>query len=780
MKWVAVCLFVCTALTTARSAPDDHWDDQFGAAGVDGQLVTVCANGSDVYFGGMFSTAGSVKGAGIAKWDGTNWINLGSGISGPIPIVYSIAPQGSNIYVGGYFTNISGVAATNLACWNGSTWSQVGGGVSSFVISILPVGNKLYVGGSFTRAGSVFATNVACWDGTNWSALGNGVSVATNGQVLVGTLVTNDTGHLIAGGNFQIAGTVPANSIAEWDGSQWLGWSGGVSGGPSPVVNDIKVQGGTVYVAGSFRSAGGLNITNLATWNGTTWGALGGGPYGTNYGLAFIGQNLYTCGNFTNIAGSSMLNVAQWNGFSWQALAPGTNGQVSSSVGKISSGNGILYAAGNFVRAGAAGVAGVAKWDGNAWTALIGPKTHGTGLTAFSIRGVGTDLYAGGSFSQAGGTTAAHIGRFDGTNWNVLESGVNGNALAEIEFNGQIFVGGSFTIAGNVPVKNVAMWDGTWHALGVGLNNTVRAFAVYNGDLYAGGSFTSDGTSVPFLFQMARWDGSAWQYVPNVNAAIITGQVNTLVTNGGYLYAGGSFTWYADVDTFTNIARFDGSVWTNLGTGLGPGVSALAFYNNELYAGGTFTNSGGAQMKRISKWNGSSWVTVGSGFDSGGVSAMGVTPLGLYVGGSFTNSGATALNYVAKWDGLSWSPLGSGVFRTPGNPSVSGIYASGNDVYFVGPFTYAGGKPSSNIGRWNETLNFGPPPAIRLVNTRLLPGHQFSFDISGLSSGTYTIDASTNLTNWTAIATNNASTTTNFTDPASGTMPRRTYRVHSP
>jgi hypothetical protein len=222
MKWVAACLFVCTTLATARSAQDDHWDDQFGAAGDDGQLVTICANGSDVYIGGMFNTAGSVKGAGIAKWDGANWVNLGSGISGPIPIVYAVAPQGSNIYIGGYFTNISGVAATNLACWNGSTWSQVGGGVSSFVLTILSVGNKLYVGGAFTRAGTVLATNVACWDGTNWSALGNGVTVATNAQLAVSCLETNAAGHLIAAGNFQIAGTVPANNIANGTGANGL------------------------------------------------------------------------------------------------------------------------------------------------------------------------------------------------------------------------------------------------------------------------------------------------------------------------------------------------------------------------------------------------------------------------------------------------------------------------------------------------------------------------------------------------------------------------------
>ncbi len=37
--------------------------------------------------------------------------------------------SGSDVYAGGYFTTAGGSAATNIAKWNGSTWSALGSGM---------------------------------------------------------------------------------------------------------------------------------------------------------------------------------------------------------------------------------------------------------------------------------------------------------------------------------------------------------------------------------------------------------------------------------------------------------------------------------------------------------------------------------------------------------------------------------------------------------------------------------------------------------------------------
>ena len=77
--------------------------------------------------GGYFTTAGGMPANYIAKWDGSAWSALGSGMNG---VVYALAVSGTDLYAGGYFTSAGGVAATNIASWNGSAWSALGSGMN--------------------------------------------------------------------------------------------------------------------------------------------------------------------------------------------------------------------------------------------------------------------------------------------------------------------------------------------------------------------------------------------------------------------------------------------------------------------------------------------------------------------------------------------------------------------------------------------------------------------------------------------------------------------------
>jgi hypothetical protein len=43
--------------------------------------------------------------------------------------VYSLAVSGSDLYAGGEFTKASGVAANRIAKWNGSSWTALGSGL---------------------------------------------------------------------------------------------------------------------------------------------------------------------------------------------------------------------------------------------------------------------------------------------------------------------------------------------------------------------------------------------------------------------------------------------------------------------------------------------------------------------------------------------------------------------------------------------------------------------------------------------------------------------------
>ena len=66
-------------------------------------------------------------------------------------------------------------------------------------------------------------------------------------------------------------------------------------------------------------------------------------------------------------------------------------------------------------------------------------------------------------------------------------------------------------------------------------------------------------------------------------------------------------------NTVNNIAKWDGSRWSALGSGVNFGVYAIAISDSDVYVGGDFTTAGGISANHIAKWNGSTWFPMGSG-----------------------------------------------------------------------------------------------------------------------------------------------------------------------
>ena len=75
--------------------------------------------------------------------------------------VYALAVSGSDVYAGGYFTSAGGSTATNIAKWNGSSWSALGSGLNSYVLALAESGNDVYAGGGFTTAGGKVSAFIA-------------------------------------------------------------------------------------------------------------------------------------------------------------------------------------------------------------------------------------------------------------------------------------------------------------------------------------------------------------------------------------------------------------------------------------------------------------------------------------------------------------------------------------------------------------------------------------------------------------------------------------------
>ncbi len=179
------------------------------------------------------------------------------------------------------------------------------------------------------------------------------------------------------------------------------------------------------------------------------------------------------------------------------------------------------------------------------------------------------------------------------------------------------------------------------------------------------------------------------------------------------LVIGGRFTIASNLLDINNIAVYDpaSGQWSRLGTGMAAGsgiptVSALTTLpNGDLIAGGFFTTAGGVAAINIARWNGSAWSPLGTGMNNA-VSTLTTLPSGdLIAGGSFTFAGGLPANRVARWDGSAWSALGAGTSNTV----VALALLPGGDVLAGGFFTTAGGEPANRIARYN----FGaPPPSI--------------------------------------------------------------------
>ncbi|MGA3141565.1 MAG: hypothetical protein ABSF10_00775 [Verrucomicrobiota bacterium] len=197
----------------------------YSSGGVDGTNAIVSAiaydGGNRVYFGGQFYSVGGVSATNVAYYDYGDglWHALGSGIA--LGKVNALAYANGQLYAGGTFTNAGGITANRIAKWNGTSWSALGTGLigtssAATVNGIAVSGNNVYVTGNFTNAGGILATNVAVWNGSSWSAMGSCLA-STATALAIGDCIAAAGDDVYVGGRFNLAGDKPAQFIAHWN-----------------------------------------------------------------------------------------------------------------------------------------------------------------------------------------------------------------------------------------------------------------------------------------------------------------------------------------------------------------------------------------------------------------------------------------------------------------------------------------------------------------------------------------------------------------------------------
>jgi hypothetical protein len=259
---------------------------------------------------------------------------------------------------------------------------------------------------------------------------------------------------------------------------------------------------------------------------------------------------------------------------------------------------------------------------------------------------------------------------------------------------------------------------GQWSGVGGGINSPIgwtnpsscsyiNAMQVYNGNLFVGGSFdTAGGKPVQ---NIAMWDGSTWSAVGSGTNKYIIG----LAVYNGNLYACGIFD-SAGGKPAKRIAMWNGSTWSAVGNGIsGSCPQSMVVYNSNLYVGGHFDSAGGKSTKAIAMWNGTAWSPVGTGINSinSEVRKLLVYNGNLYAGGTFDSAGGKPAKSIAMWNGIIWSSVGSGlqykdIFTSRATALALATY--NDSLYVGGQIDSAGGKPASNLAEWNGT-NWSSP-----------------------------------------------------------------------
>ena len=414
-----------------------------------------------------------------------------------------------------------------------------------------------------------------------------------------------------------------------------------------------------------------LNRYNIGT-NDYTARAASPGPFGANSGAAMLNGILYG------------ITDPVW-------------GNTNFTFGSIKD----VAVAGNeiFVVAGSTGY----RWNGVSWSALVENISENSGYNcgvSLNTVAVYNNLVVfGGCFTNfdSGATTGINTSsnfiayNLTTESWENGGDGMGSNVVQQeiVDIAVEPTLNRMVAVSGLSDDGTVYEWSGTvWNSIDGGNANAYfcdaltcnsdsfeRVFILSNGHIYVTGQFNAvgDGSNNIYGNRLAYFDGTSWHGVGSPD----------LILDG------------------TNSAP---SPPTN---GFNTAPNAVALINGQVVFGGNLTTaysstdnvtSTPTPVSNLATWNGSVWSTFFGG-TNGEVVALHVADNQLYVGGSFDAAGGlAATNGVASWSpAASWQQLGQGILNGSSGGNVRAIAAGPGQVVFGGLFDTVNGQAIDNI-----------------------------------------------------------------------------------
>ena len=325
-------------------APPIPWSTLGGGTNGSVTVVRTLASG-ELLVAGNFTDAGGVSCMNVARWNGANYVEMGSPMNGTISAAIE---HNGDIYLGGSFNG----GTSDLLRWNAGNWEAQAAFSSKYAqINAMHVHNgDLYVAGSMSGFAGIDDL-VLRKNGTIWEQVGEVLNET------IFCLATLD-GDLVAGGLFDgtYSSTTPDIShVAVLSNNSWTQLGDGLD---APVHALLNVNG-TLYAGGTLF-ANVVPVFGLARIGGTgiSWEMLMPNKVDymfPNQGPAYIGSlalyqdKVYAAGDFNYSSGAVGLfsyNLVQFNGTP-DDLSP-MIGVLDGSINTLAVNNASLLIGGEF------------------------------------------------------------------------------------------------------------------------------------------------------------------------------------------------------------------------------------------------------------------------------------------------------------------------------------------------------------------------------------------------------------------------------------------------
>ncbi|KPL81708.1 hypothetical protein [Herpetosiphon geysericola] len=598
-----------------------YWDGRqwLKLGTLNGYVEALTIHQNKLYVGGKLSLAG--QNVDLAYWDGTTWTALATVINNNYLV--GLASYQNELYVAGDPLVIDGQTYQNIARWNGSQWREVGTGIDGITLNLLSAADGLYAGGALDPINGENQGGIVRWDGTQWHDVGGGVT----GYVMDLQLVDN---QLIIGGGFTSTTNLSMHNVAAWNGTSWNSFGTGIDN----QIASVLMRSDGLYALGRYNGIG----VPLYVWNGTNWTiAAQAEPEDYTlinlppYSLVDFENQMYALGDLKISGEHNGFNRLVWRADHWESMTP--NGVYGSLI--LSNLGETIYGYASLRANWGSGRSALVRFDSvNGWQAIIKqpiepnssdiprqlevfsdtiflmqkPTLYHTDLISptwnavsdqpvFGIASDQTKLYVAGDFSQFASVDSANLIIWDNGQWQAFAAPASFDQVTVVEaLNGVVYISDG---------AQVARWDGTqWQTIVTGVSSIQKLEASAEG-VYVAGTFSNiAGIDAQ---KIAYWNGSRWSALNGV----INGTIHDLEMGADGLYVAGEFKGITGGVLSPGILRWNG-VWNSVGGGVdrryeAPGysyVKSLAATPTRMYLGGLFDTVGNTyESSSIAAWN---------------------------------------------------------------------------------------------------------------------------------------------------------------------------------